>query len=74
MSPLLVLDKQSTEIMPFGLKGMWAEAASKAFASVDGDFDPASVEEAYIGSLAFGGSQLGNTAALLTVSIQPWMA
>ena len=49
-----------------GLKGMWAEAASKAFASVDGDFDPASVEEAYIGSLAFGGSQLGNTAALLT--------
>ncbi len=26
-----------------GLKGMWAEAASKAFASVDGDFDPASV-------------------------------
>ena len=51
---------------PLGLKGMWAEAAAKAFASVDGDFVADLVEEAYIGSLAFGGSQLGNTAALLT--------
>lgn len=51
---------------PLGLKGMWAEAASKAFASIDGDFDPATVDEAFIGSIAFGGSQLGNTAALLT--------
>ena len=49
-----------------GLKGMWAEAAEKAFASIDGDFAPSMVEEAYIGSTAFGGSQLGNTAALLT--------
>ena len=51
---------------PLGLKGMWAEAASKAFASIDGDFDPQSIEEAFIGSIAFGGAQLGNTAALLT--------
>ena len=49
-----------------GLKGMWAEAARRAFASVDGDFDAKMVDEAYIGSLAFGGAQLGNTAALLT--------
>jgi acetyl-CoA acetyltransferase len=49
-----------------GLKGMWAEAARRAFASVDGDFDATMVDEAYIGSLAFGGAQLGNTAALLT--------
>ena len=49
-----------------GLKGMWAEAASKAFASIDGDFSPSSIDEAFIGSIAFGGSQLGNTAALLT--------
>lgn len=49
-----------------GLKGMWAEAAGKAFASVDGDFDPSVIDEAFIGSIAFGGSQLGNTAALLT--------
>ena len=51
---------------PLGLKGMWAEAASKAFASIDGDFDPQSIDEAFIGSIAFGGAQLGNTAALLT--------
>lgn len=49
-----------------GLKGMWAEAASKAFASVDGEFEPSIIDEAFIGSIAFGGSQLGNTAALLT--------
>ena len=49
-----------------GLKGMWAEAARNAFASVDGDFEPSMVDEAFIGSLAFGGAQLGNTAALLT--------
>lgn len=49
-----------------GLKGMWAEAAAKAFASVDGDFEPSTIDEAFIGSIAFGGSQLGNTAALLT--------
>jgi len=51
---------------PLGLKGMWAEAAAKAFSSVDGDFQPSLIDEAFIGSLAFGGSQLGNTAALLT--------
>lgn len=49
-----------------GLKGMWAEAASKAFASIDGDFEPSAIDEAFIGSIAFGGAQLGNTAALLT--------
>ena len=49
-----------------GLKGMWAEAAAKAFASVDGDFERSVIDEAFIGSIAFGGSQLGNTAALLT--------
>ena len=49
-----------------GLKGMWAEAAENAFSSVDKDFDPRQVDEAFIGSVAFGGAQLGNTAALLT--------
>ena len=49
-----------------GLKGMWAEAAENAFASVDQNFDPRQVDEAFIGSVAFGGGQLGNTAALLT--------
>ena len=51
---------------PFGLKGMWSEAIEKAIESVDNDFHPKSVDEAVVGSIAFGGSQLGNTAALLT--------
>ena len=51
---------------PFGLKGMWAEAAKNAFESVDKNFHPSKIDEAFIGSVAFGGSQLGNTAALLT--------
>ena len=50
---------------PSGLKGMWAEAAEQAFASVDQNFEPRHVDEAFIGSVAFGGGQLGNTAALL---------
>ena len=45
---------------PFGLKGMWSEAIEKAIESVDNDFHPKSVDEAFIGSIAFGGSQLGN--------------
>tara|TARA_B100000900_G_scaffold66190_1_gene51371 strand:- start:22515 stop:23690 length:1176 start_codon:yes stop_codon:yes gene_type:complete len=51
---------------PLGLKGMWAEAAKNAFDSVDENFHPSKIDEAFIGSVAFGGSQLGNTAALLT--------
>jgi acetyl-CoA acetyltransferase len=51
---------------PLGLKGMWAEAAESAYSSIDGDFEPSQVDEAFIGSVAFGGAQLGNTAALLT--------
>ena len=40
---------------PLGLKGMWAESAENAYASIDGDFDPSMVDEAFIGSIAFGG-------------------
>ena len=46
---------------PSGLKGMWAEAAKNAFESVDKNFHPSKIDEAFIGSVAFGGSQLGNT-------------
>ena len=49
-----------------GLKGMWAESARNALSSIDQNFDAKLIEEAYIGSTAFGGGQLGNTAALLT--------
>ena len=49
-----------------GLKGMWADSALNAFESVDQNFDPRIIDEAFIGSTAFGGGQLGNTAALMT--------
>ena len=32
-----------------GMKGMWAEAAVNAFDSVDKDFQPNQIDEAYIG-------------------------
>jgi len=51
---------------PGGLKAMWAEAAGNAFASVDNGFEPSEIDEAWIGSIAFGGGQIGNTAALLS--------
>jgi acetyl-CoA acetyltransferase len=51
---------------PLGLKAMWAEAATNAFNSVDKNFEANLVDEAFIGSVAFGGAQLGNTAAILT--------
>ena len=51
---------------PLGLKGMWSETIEKAISSVDHGFQSTDVDEAFIGSIAFGGSQLGNTAALLT--------
>ena len=40
---------------PLGLKGMWSEAIEKAFSSVDNDCLPSMVDEAFIGSIAFGG-------------------
>ena len=49
-----------------GLKGMWADSALNAFESVDQNFDPRIIDEAFIGSTAFGGGQFGNTAALMT--------
>ena len=45
-----------------GMKGMWAEAAKNAFDSVDKDFHAKQIDEAFIGSVAFGGGQLGNTS------------
>ncbi len=48
------------------LKGMWAEAAQKAITSVDNGLGPSLIEEAHIGSTAFGGGQIGNIAALMT--------
>jgi len=56
---------------PFGnlrrtAKDLFASAALQCLDSVDRGIEPARVQEAWIGSLGFGGWQLGNLAALVT--------
>jgi len=55
---------------PFGdlgrtAKSLFAEAFFEALDSVDRGLDPNQIQEAYIGSMGFGGGQIGNAAALL---------
>jgi acetyl-CoA C-acetyltransferase/acetyl-CoA acyltransferase len=50
---------------PESPKRLFAEAAALAFSSVERGMDPKDAQEAWIGSTAFGGWQLGNTAAYL---------
>ncbi len=50
------------------LKSLFSEAARAALADVPKGLDPREVEEAYIGSLSTGGSQLGNFAPLMLES------
>lgn len=50
------------------LKSLFAEAAEAAFADVEKGLDPREVDEAFIGSLSTGGSQLGNFAPLMLES------
>ncbi len=52
-----------TSDVPIGW--LFAEAVRDAVASVDRDFSLSLVEEAWIGSLGFGGAQLGNLGAYL---------
>lgn len=52
-------------VRPESPKRLFAEATAAAFASVERGMDPKDVEEAWVGSTAFGGWQLGNTAAYL---------
>jgi acetyl-CoA C-acetyltransferase/acetyl-CoA acyltransferase len=47
------------------LKGLFHEAFSRAIADVVKGIDPKEIDEAWIGSLKTGGSQLGNLAPLL---------
>ncbi len=48
------------------IKGLFTEAFHEAAGNVDKGFAVTDVEEAFIGSLGFGGAQIGNLAALLT--------
>ncbi len=47
------------------LKALFCEAVREAFADVQRGLDPGLIDEAYIGSLSTGGSQLGNFAPLM---------
>lgn len=47
-----------------GPKELFAEAWRACREAVDKGFDPLLIQEAYVGSMAFGGYQLGNTASL----------
>jgi acetyl-CoA acetyltransferase len=48
---------------------LFAEAFREAQGSVDRGFDPSAIEAAWIGSLGFGGGQIGNAASLLASEI-----
>jgi acetyl-CoA C-acetyltransferase/acetyl-CoA acyltransferase len=50
---------------PTGVREMVREAVSEAFSSADKGVDGKQVKEAFVGSLGFGGGQLGNLAAVL---------
>ena len=50
------------------LKGLFAAAVGVAVDDVQRGFDPQEIEEAHIGSLATGGSQLGNFGPLMAES------
>ncbi len=50
------------------LKSLFAEAAKAAFADVEKGIDPGDIDEAFIGTLSTGGSQLGNFAPLMLES------
>ena len=47
------------------LKALFHAAAQDCFASLDRALDPADIDEAFIGTLGTGGSQLGNFAPLM---------
>lgn len=52
-----------------GLKALFVEAFSEAVDGVDNGMDRREIQEAYVGSMAFGGGQLGNLAALMTEQV-----
>ncbi|HVL86985.1 MAG TPA: thiolase domain-containing protein [Candidatus Thermoplasmatota archaeon] len=49
---------------PEGAKELFAEAFARAASTVDRNFEARLVQEAYVGSMSFGGSQIGNPASL----------
>ncbi|MEE8198531.1 MAG: thiolase domain-containing protein [Thermoplasmata archaeon] len=52
-----------------GLKALFVEAFRECLASVDSGVDPKDIQEAWVGSMSFGGGQLGNLSALMTEQV-----
>lgn len=52
-----------------GLKALFAEAFFACLESVDRGVDPRAIQEAYVGSMSFGGAQIGNLAPLMTEQV-----
>lgn len=52
-----------------GMKALFTEAFFEAMDSVDKGLDVREIREAFVGSMAFGGGQLGNLAALMTEQV-----
>lgn len=52
-----------------GLKALFAEAFRECLESVDRGVDPRAIQEAYVGSMSFGGAQIGNLAPLMTEQV-----
>lgn len=56
-------------VLKEGMKILFAQAFFEALESVDKGMEPQEVQEAFVGSMAFGGAQLGNLAALMTEQV-----
>ncbi len=56
-------------VLEEGTKALFAEAFFECLESVDNGLDPGKIEEAFIGSMSFGGAQLGNLAGLMTEQV-----
>ncbi|MFQ5837256.1 MAG: thiolase domain-containing protein [Thermoplasmata archaeon] len=52
-----------------GIKTLFAEAFFECLDSVDKGVAPDQIQEAFVGSMSFGGGQLGNLAALMTEQV-----
>ncbi len=56
-------------VLKEGIKSLFAQAFFECLDSVDKGMDPRQVQEAFVGSMSFGGGQLGNLAALMTEQV-----
>ncbi len=56
-------------VLEEGMKALFVDAFFECLDSVDRGMEPKQIQEAFIGSMSFGGGQLGNLAALMTEQV-----